>query len=94
MSFEECLYEVNYIIDNIEEEMKTKIPLSIREEIKKQMSKETYMYVIDFEKEGFSDEAIAYLSVLYSEYICSKEEKEKWNKFDKICNDINELPIG
>lgn len=84
MSFEECLYEINYIIDNMESSLKNKIPTYIRREIKNKMSKEPYMLIKNYDEDDFSEETKAYLSVLYTEYICSEKDKEKWDEFDNI----------
>lgn len=82
MKFEDCLFELNYIIENMTEELRNKIPIEIREEIKKRMSDEPYMLIKDYEECSFSEETKIYLSVLYSEFICSNSKK--WNDFDEL----------
>ena len=85
MNFEDCLYELNYIIENMDEEIRNRIPLSIRREIKSKMSDNLEMLLKDYELEDFSEETKAYLSVLYSEYVClEKTEKDKWRKIDEL----------
>ncbi len=82
MKFEDCLFELNYIIEHMTEELRNKIPLEIREEIKKRMSKEAYMLIKDYKESTFSEDTKIYLSVLYSEFICSSSEK--WKNFDDL----------
>lgn len=82
MKFEDCLFEINYIIENMEEELKNKIPLIIRLEIKKRMSKEPYMLIKNYEENTISEDTRIYLTVLYSEFICSNSKK--WKDFDEI----------
>lgn len=82
MKFEDCLFELNYIIENMTEELKNKIPFEIRQEIKNRMSKEAYMVIKNYDENSISEETKIYLSVLYSEFICSNPKK--WKDFDEL----------
>lgn len=70
--------EVNYLINEMSEEMKNKIPINILENIKNRMDK-NYNFTIenqDFENAKLLDDTEKILSVLYTDYFATEEEKE------------------
>ena len=79
------LVELNYIIENMSESIKNKIPDELRKSIKENMDKD-YVMDIDFSKkyteQAFMDETKVMLSILVSDYIADGETKEKWKEFD------------
>ena len=63
------------------------IPLNVRKSISQ---KKDNRYIFDYDwnlplyKQNLLPETKSLLSVRYSEYICSKEEKEKWEEYDRF----------
>ena len=72
--------EVFYMINNFEEDIKSKIPNEFMDFLKSKMNLK-YAPVDD---NSISEEAKAILSVVYSEYLCSGKEKEKWDNLDEL----------
>ena len=71
--------EVYYAINNFDESLKSKIPEEFLTYVKNRMN---LKYTpIDSE---ISEEAKAILSVVYSEYLCSADEKKKWDELDRL----------
>ena len=79
------LYEV---IDILSENEKDKISKELIENIKQNMDNE-YPFKIDKNKslleQNLLPQTQAMLIKLYEKYLCSEEEKEKWNLYDKMC---------
>lgn len=79
------LYE---IIEILSENERDKISQELIENIKQEMDKE-YSFRIDKNKslleQGLLPETQALLIKLYEKYLCSDEEKEKWNLYDRMC---------
>jgi len=71
--------ELYYLIGNLENNLKEKIPCDIMEQIAKEMNKS---FIPDIS--NVSVEAKAMLSVIYSDYLCSPEENEKWKDLDRL----------
>ncbi len=72
--------EVFYMINNFEGNIKSKIPNEFMNFLKGKMD----LKYTPIGTDNISEEAKAILSVVYSEYICSDAEKEKWNNLDEI----------
>lgn len=72
--------EVLYIINNLEEDIKSKIPNEFMDFLKSKMN----LKYAPIDENSISEEAKAILSVVYSEYLCSGEEKEKWDNLDGL----------
>lgn len=69
--------EVNFIINQMSNELSNKIPKEIKEMIKEKMD-ETYEFYIDdeeWEEKELLEDTEKILSVLYTDYIASEEEK-------------------
>ena len=79
------LYEV---IDILSENEKDKISKEVIENIKQNMDNE-YSFKIDKNnsllEQNLLPQTQAMLIKLYEKYLCSEEEKEKWNLYDKMC---------
>lgn len=79
------LYEV---IDILSEKEKDKISQELINNIKENMDNE-YCFKIDKKKslleQNLLPQTQAMLIKLYEKYLCSEEEKEKWNLYDKMC---------
>ena len=79
------LYEV---IDILSENEKDKISKELIDNIKQNMDNE-YSFKIDKTKslleQNLLPQTQAMLIKLYEKYLCSEEEKEKWNLYDKMC---------
>lgn len=84
MEEKEIFTEVYIIIQNMEESIRNKIPKEIQEEIRKNINLNSIKLVQKLDVLEISDEAKGYISVLYTEYICNSEEKEKWDKIDNL----------
>ena len=69
--------EVNYIINEMSNEMKSKIPSKILKNIGDRMDKnyDFHIEVEDFENAELLEDAEKILSVLYTDYLASEEEK-------------------
>lgn len=79
------LYEV---IDILSENEKDKISKELIDNIRQNMDNE-YLFKIDKNKslleQNLLPQTQAMLIKLYEKYLCSEEEKEKWNLYDKMC---------
>lgn len=78
--------EVNYLINEMSEEMKNKIPISILKNIQNRMDK-SYNFTIkneDFENVKLLDDTEKILSVLYTDYFATEEEKEVIQNKERI----------
>ena len=88
-----ALKEVYVVLNNIDEEIKNKIPKEMLELIEDNMDK-NYDFKLDenvrLSEQKFMDETLGLISVLYSKYICDEEEKKKWNEYDKFVYNKNE----
>lgn len=85
---EDVLSEVYYTIKYSEDDVKTKIPQFIMDEIRNNMN-----IYYDVNKQAIldgkiSEDAKAFISVIYTEYLCTTEEKKNWNELDKKFKDI------
>lgn len=72
--------EVFYMINNFEENIKSKIPNEFMDFLRSKMN----LKYVPIDDNSISEEAKAILSVVYSEYICSDEEKDKWDDLDEL----------
>lgn len=83
--------ELNYIVNNMSDSLKSKIPIDIIEMINAQMD-EDYILNIDITKsyteQNYMTETKAFLSVLISDYIGDESTRNKWKEFDKTYEDI------
>lgn len=91
--------EVNYIINNMPEEMKSKIPDDIITNIQNKMDKEYIVSFKDIEYDELLPDTEKILAVLYADYIAPEEEirfikdTEKRIK-DKKIQEINKNVIN
>lgn len=92
-NYNKALKEVYVILNNIDEEEKNKIPKETLELIEENMDKQ-YDFKIDknvkISEQKLLNETKGLISVLYSKYICSEEERNKWKEFDKYVENQKE----
>ena len=85
--YSKAFVELNEIINNMDENLKNKIPAKLKEDIKRAGDKN---YKFSFDKTLKLSEQIllpetkSLLSIIYSDYLCSKDEKKKWEEYDKF----------
>ena len=79
--------ELNEIINHLNTNLKNKIPKKTLEAIKNSGNK-NYQFKYDntqsLSKQKLLPETISLLSIIYSDYLCSDEEKKKWDEYDKF----------
>ena len=81
------LVELNEIIKHMSLELQNKIPQEIKQEFIKNMDKEyhfTYDKTVSLEEQKIMPETQGLLSAIYSNYLCSEEEKKKWKEYDNF----------
>ena len=71
--------EVYYAINNFSDELKSKIPEDIINIIGNSMDTK-YVPI----NSDMSEEAIAILSIIYSDFLCTNEEKKIWSELDTL----------
>lgn len=79
--------QLSYIIARMDKDIKEKIPLNVRKSISQKKDNRyifSYNKTLPLYRQKLLPETKSLLSVIYSEYICSKEEKEKWDEYDKF----------
>lgn len=86
-NYRKALTEIDVIFNRFENEIKNKIPNSFRNFVKEKKD-ENYKFEYDDSKElkdqNISKETKALLSIIYRNYFCSKEEKERLELEDQI----------
>jgi len=87
MNYKKAFSEVYSIIDILDEELKSRIPDEIINMIKCIMDK-NYIFQYNtnksIDKQSVSNEAKSIIAFLYKNYICSNEEKIKWQEYDRF----------
>lgn len=88
--------EVYYIINSMSEELREKIPEKIQKNIENRMDKEYQFYVEndDFENVGLLEDTEKILSVLYTDYLASDEEREIILNKEKIIASKNKKSVS
>lgn len=92
--YRKAYVELNEIIKRMTKQEKEKIPELVIKNLEKEMDKK-YKYIYD-ESKGLQEQDLkietkALLVEIYEKYLASEEEKELWEKYDKIClNKIEE----
>ncbi len=85
--YKKAFSEVYSIIDILEENLKNRIPNEIINMIMFNMD-ENFIFKYDkkktIDKQNISNEAKSIIAFLYKKYICSEEEKGKWQEYDKF----------
>lgn len=85
--YSKAFVELNEIINNMDENLKNKIPAKMKEDIKRAGDKN---YKFSFDKTLKLSEQIllpetkSLLSIIYSDYLCPDDEKKKWEEYDKF----------
>ncbi len=83
--------QLGYIISKLDKSMKEKIPVNLIRAIYKKRDK-SYIFHYDktlpLDKQDLLPETKSLLSVIYSEYICSENEKEKWDEYDRYKKEL------
>lgn len=73
--------EVNSLLENVSEEVKNKIPKKFRDYLNEI---EAYDYYFEYdaskplEDQGFSDEALKIIGLIYKDYLCDEDEKQEY----------------
>ena len=78
--YRKSLYEVYVVLEHTNEKIKNRIPKKFIEFIKENMDKRHEFYLkenIRLEKQDLMIEAKQILALIYRDYICSKDEREK-----------------
>lgn len=79
--------ELNEIINHFNTNLKNKIPTKTLEAIRNTGDK-NYKFQYDntqsLANQKLLPETISLLSIIYSDYLCSEEEKKKWDEYDKF----------
>lgn len=79
--------ELNEIINHLNTNLKNKIPTKTLETIRNTGDK-NYKFQYDntqsLANQKLLPETISLLSIIYSDYLCSEEEKKKWDEYDKF----------
>lgn len=79
--------EVNYIINNMPEEMKAKIPDDVITNIQNKMDKEYIVSFKDIEYDELLPDTEKLLAVLYADYIATEEERKLIKDTEKRIKD-------
>ncbi len=85
--YNKAFKEVYMILKSFGKEMQGKIPTSLLDFIEENMDKD-YFFILDdnipLEEQSFMDETLGIISLIYRDYLCTDEEREKIKKEDEI----------
>ena len=85
--YSKALVELNEIIKHMSMDLQNKIPEELQEEFIRNADK-NYVFNYDedlpLEEQNIMEETNGLLSIIYSNYLCSEEEKEKWQEYDRF----------
>ena len=85
MDFDEDLTELYFVKENMEHSLKDNIPDFIKKAIKRNVNINSLRYIVGLDIDRISEKTKAYLSYIYTEFLCEDEEEiAKWNELDKI----------
>ena len=91
--YKKAYVEVNEIIIHLSEEEQNKIPNTVKSNIIKEMDK-SYNFQFNEEKELAEQtvlpETKALMIAIYQSYLIKADEKEFWDKYNKICYKMTE----
>ena len=79
--------EVNYIINEMPEEMKIKIPTEVIKNIQNNMDKDYIVEIKDIEYDELLPDTEKFLAVLYVDYIAPEEERKLIKATEKRIKD-------
>lgn len=85
--YKKALAELYVIITYMKQEVKDKIPEELKLSINRNKDKNysfEYDITLTLDKQNLLLETKALLSVIYTEYLCSTEEKSKWDEYDRF----------
>ena len=84
-NYNRAFVELKEIIKYFDDDIKNKIPKELKQGIANARLEE-YKFVYDKSKPLYEQtllpETKALLSIIYSDYLCSESEKEKWDEYD------------
>ena len=86
--YKKACKELNEVIKRLSDEELSKIPNQVIENIRNNMDNKYVFYYDDFKKfeeQDFLIETKALIVEIYEKYLCPKDKKEFWNKYDSIC---------
>lgn len=85
-NYRKAFKEVYMILKSVGKEIQDKIPTSFMNFIEENMDK-NYFFMLDdvipLEEQLFMDETLGIISLIWRDYLCTNEEKEKIRKQDK-----------
>lgn len=85
--YNKAFKEVYMILKSVGKEMQGKIPTNLLDFIEENMDKD-YFFILDdntpLEKQSFMDETLGIISLIYRDYLCTDEERERIKKEDEI----------
>ena len=85
--YKKAFVELNEIINHLNTNLKNKIPTKTLEAIRNTGDK-NYKFQYDntqsLANQKLLPETISLLSIIYSDYLCSEEEKKKWDEYEKF----------
>ena len=85
--YKKALAELYVINTYMKQEVKDKIPEELKLSINRNKDKNysfEYDITLTLDKQNLLLETKALLSVIYTEYLCSTEEKSKWDEYDRF----------
>ena len=85
--YSKAFKEVYIILKSVGKEIQEKIPTSLLVFIEENMDKD-YFFILDdkipIEEQSFMDETLGIISLIYRDYLCTDEEREKIKNKDEI----------
>ena len=79
--------ETYVVLNTLDRKSLNKIPIDLINLIKNNMDTE-YNFKVDYSKnlteQDFSNTTLGIISIIYSKYLCSEEEKKKWETYDNF----------
>lgn len=90
--FKKSYTELNYIINNMEQSLREKIPDEFIKIVKSKMDlnyKPNFDISESYINQKYMPETKALLSILLSDYIGDEKMKEKWREFDMTYKNVN-----
>ena len=86
-SYLKAFYEINEIIKHMKKDLQEKIPEELKNNIEKARDKRhvfSYNEYLPLSGQKLLPETKELLAVIYTKYICSKEEREKWEEYNEF----------
>ncbi len=78
-----CIETLN-VIKRLDIEMQNKIPKEIKNMLYNNIEEKNNLDISIYDLDNLMEETKGILSILWSNYLCSEEEKEKWKEYDEF----------